>query len=198
MGEKPIENERPVCVKVSPAIVRPLLCSPRPYCDLDLVKPDELILLVAQNNNEIFQIEQAISRRGAALFLRVSRRFEEVCCHFMGIGVYQNRALYPMPSVVLVDLSSQDGERIVRWIRTSSVAPHTPIIGLGNFSEDSVIQKSFDYGVNAYYGKKEGFNELAELLIQIQFTEFHKKTRTIFNDIVKGLDSLRVNPAGKA
>src|SRR5688572_23044506 len=127
------------------------------------MKPDDLILLVAESNKQIFEIEQALGGIGPSLRIRSARRLEEVCCYFRGVGIYQNRTSHRLPALALVDLSSLDGLKIVNWIRKQSKAPNTPIVGFGNIASDE-IQVALEAGITAYYPTSGGFLQLAGLL----------------------------------
>ena len=135
---------------------------------LSLMKPSDIVLLVAESNLEVFQIDSALTQKGSKLHLKVARRFGEVTCVFQGIGIYEDREIYPLPSLILLDLRSGNDLRIVEWVRQVSPAPDTPIIGIGDFSEEGPIQGAFEAGINAYYDKREGFGDLAEVILSIE------------------------------
>ena len=122
---------------------------------------------MAQNNREIYEIERVLALLPAKCRLHVVRRFEEVSCYFGGTGIYSNRSAFPIPVLVLLDLNLPDSNRIMNWVRNGSACRDIPFVGMGDFKQDYRIQGALDTGINAYCDKTAGFNELAELIVQV-------------------------------
>ena len=83
---------------------------------------EPLILLVEDREDDILVLRKAFERAEAPTALQVARDGEEAIGYLSGTGKYSNRAEYPLPSLVLLDLRMPrvDGFEVLRWIRNQS------------------------------------------------------------------------------
>src|SRR5437879_1980484 len=82
--------------------------------------PDlSLILLVEDKEDDIFLIRRAFEKGGILNPLHVVRDGDEAIEYLAGEGKYNNRAEYPLPQLMLLDLKmpGTDGFEVLHWVR---------------------------------------------------------------------------------
>ena len=64
--------------------------------------------------------------------LKIARSSQEAILYLRGIGVYQDREHYPLPSVLLLDSQSPDAAdlEVMGWIREQTEHQNLPVIWL--------------------------------------------------------------------
>src|SRR4051812_20895731 len=78
-----------------------------------------LILLVEDREDDILVVQKAFQRAEIQTAIQVVRNGEEAIWYLSGVGKYSNRAEYPLPWLVLLDLKMPrlDGFEVLKWIR---------------------------------------------------------------------------------
>src|SRR2546426_1139606 len=100
-----------------------------------LTKPGT-ILLADDSEDDIVLIGHAFEQGGIANPLAVVRDGEEAIAYLKGEGPYGDRALYPLPVLMLLDLKMPrtDGFQVLRWMRLQPNFIALPVIVLTNSS----------------------------------------------------------------
>lgn len=78
-----------------------------------------IIFVVENNADHIFSLEQAFRKASLPAELKIARYGNEAILYLKGIGIYADRATYPLPQVILLDLDLPDGSAfsVLGWIR---------------------------------------------------------------------------------
>src|SRR2546430_845852 len=78
------------------------------------------ILLVEDEDNDIFLVQRATERGGAGHRVYPVRDGEEAIHYLRGQGMYADRQKFPLPNVILSDLKMQrmDGFEFLQWLRS--------------------------------------------------------------------------------
>jgi DNA-binding response OmpR family regulator len=123
------------------------------------------ILLVEDDENDVFFFKRAMSKAGMNHPLQVARDGEEAINYLQGGGKFARRAEFPLPGLVLLDLKLPFvmGLDVLRWIRQQ---PHlVPIvIILSSSREEADIAEAYSLGANAYLVKPAQASELGEMV----------------------------------
>ena len=70
------------------------------------------------------------------------------------------------PEMILLDINLPDmkGFEILQYVRSKTAYKHVPVIMFTSSDDDRDIQKSYEYGANAYLIKPDSLQSLKEIL----------------------------------
>ena len=123
------------------------------------------ILLVEDDENDVFLFQRAMSKAGMIHPLQVARDGQEAINYLQGAGKFACRAEFPLPCLVLLDLRLPFvmGLEVLRWIRQQLRAAPIVII-LSSSREEADIAEAYSLGANAYLVKPAQTSELIEMV----------------------------------
>lgn len=124
----------------------------------------EVILLVEDREDDILLVRRAFREAGVSNPLQVVRGGEEAVAYLSGEGKYANRAEYPLPRLVLLDLRmpGMDGYEVLRWIRQQDGIRGMPVIVLTSSNLLSDVNAAYQLGANSFFVKDVDFQNTAE------------------------------------
>ena len=128
------------------------------------------ILLVEDDPNDARLVQRAFGRSGEAVNVLRLQNGDEAVSYLRGDSPYENRAAYPMPSVVLLDikLPRRSGLEVLGWVRTrTDELRRLPVIMLSSSTHAADVNRAYDLGANSYLAKPdttERLNEMVRLL----------------------------------
>ena len=127
---------------------------------------DGPVLLVEDDVSDFRLIQRAFAKiRPTVPMIRLSHG-DDAVAYLAGEAPYENRSLYPFPSVILLDikLPRRSGFEVLEWIRTQeSTLKRLPIIMLTSSSHQVDVNKAYELGVNSYLVKPSNNSELDQL-----------------------------------
>ena len=91
---------------------------------------------------------------------------DEAVAYLAGDAPYDNRKLYPMPSVLLLDikLPRRSGLEVLRWVRGQQYGlKRLPIVMLTSSRHTTDVNRAYDLGANSYLTKPEKSGDLSLL-----------------------------------
>lgn len=129
------------------------------------------ILLVEDNEADIDLTLDAFRETRLHNIIHVCRNGQEALDYLFGEGDYKNRAVFPLPDIVLLDLKMPgiDGHEVLRRIKGSDGIKRIPVIILTSSKEEGDRALSYDIGANSYLVKPltfEGFLEVAKKIAE--------------------------------
>ena len=91
---------------------------------------------------------------------------ELAVAYLSGLNSYADRTLYPLPSLVLLDLKMprRTGFEVLDWIRNQPNLKRLPVIILSSSKHEADINWTYDHGANSYLVKPVGFEGLVQLV----------------------------------
>lgn len=124
-----------------------------------------VILLAEDEEDYMLLIRDAFRRAGIRNPLYVVWNGEEMIHYLKGQGKYADRAEYPLPDLLLLDLKMprMNGFEVLEWVRNQPSLAHLRILVLTSSDEKRDVDKAYQLGANSFMVKPIEFEELTEL-----------------------------------
>jgi CheY-like chemotaxis protein len=110
------------------------------------------ILLVEDDENDVFFLKRAMIKTGLSLAVQVARDGREAISYMSGAGIHADRATYPMPCCIFLDLKMPfiSGFEFLEWLRNQPALSHFAVIVLTSSPEDRDQSRALQLGARAY------------------------------------------------
>jgi CheY-like chemotaxis protein len=120
------------------------------------------ILLAEDNADDVLLIRLALEKAGSAALLRVVGDGEEVVHYLQGEGAFADRAQFPIPELLLLDLSMprMNGLEVLAWLQPRAEWMRLPVVVLSGFCDEAAIRRAYELGASAFLIKPGEFSEL--------------------------------------
>lgn len=143
----------------------------------------QTILLVEDEENDVVFMEMALKKAGLAGACQVAEDGEAAINYLGGQGEFSNRARFPMPALVFLDLKLPKimGMDVLKWIRDQPALDTMVVIMLTSSQQRSDIQNACALGANSYLVKPSnprGLEEIVEL-VKRYWLQLNHPTATI-------------------
>jgi len=128
--------------------------------------PDQAVILLAEDReDDILLIRRAFEKGDIRNPLYVVRDGEEVVAYLKGEGRYSNRAEYPLPDLLLLDLKmpGMDGFDVLRWLRQQSDFGSLRVVVLTSSDRIQDVNVAYHLGANSFLVKPMDFQNVIEL-----------------------------------
>ncbi len=124
------------------------------------------ILLIEDSADDIFFMTRAFKLAGVTHPLQVAEDGEKALNYLSGAGPFANRAEFPIPSLVLLDLRLPrvPGVDVLKWMRSQPAFGCIPVIVLTSSKEDRDMQMAYSLGANSFLVKPSDANELTAMI----------------------------------
>ena len=126
--------------------------------------PQPTILLVEDNEDDVFLMIRALKAAGVELPLQTVGDGRLALDYLSGVGAYRDRSLYPVPGLILLDikLPQLSGLEVLRWLRAEPDLRRTVVIILTSSNHPGDVRQAYDLGANSYIVKPASFQQLVE------------------------------------
>ncbi|RMF64662.1 MAG: response regulator [Calditrichaeota bacterium] len=127
---------------------------------------DLVILLVEDNANDVILIRRALQEAKVLNPLQVVKDGEQAIAYLKGEGKYADRAKYPLPVLLLLDLKLPrvSGFDVLEWLRKQKKLARIPVVVLTSSNQSQDVNRAYDLGANSYLVKPVEFDDLVKLL----------------------------------
>ena len=127
---------------------------------------EKTILLVEDDENDVFFMRQALQRAGIVNSLQVVTDGRQALDYLQGQGKFMNRAEFPWPYLMLLDLRLPhvSGLAVLAWVREQTELPTIVIIILTSSKEDVDVGEAYRMGAAAYLVKPSDLTKLVRML----------------------------------
>lgn len=124
------------------------------------------VLLVEDNNDDVFFVRKAFEKAGFANCLDVATDGQEAINYLSGKGKYADRAIYPLPSVVILDLKLPGvwGMDVLKWIRATPRLQALPVVIFTGSDDAEDARNAFMCGANSYFQKPSNLETFYSLV----------------------------------
>src|SRR6476619_4385714 len=114
-----------------------------------------LILLVEDRGEDILLIQKAFHRAGVVNPRLAVRDGEQAIAYLSGTGPYSNRAEYPLPWLILLDLKMPrvDGFEVLKWIRSQPELRRLIVVVLTSSEQLKDVNRAYELGANSFMVK---------------------------------------------
>ncbi len=94
---------------------------------------------------------------------------DQAIAYLSGAAQYADRAMYPLPCLILLDLKMPraTGFEVLKWIRSHPELGELPVIVLSGSELQEDVRQAYGVGANSYLVKPIGFEALVNLVRNI-------------------------------
>ncbi len=132
-------------------------------------KDPQIILLVEDNDDDAFITSRAFNSAQIHVTIKRTEDGQSAIDYLSGAGPYADRALYPLPDIILLDLKlpHKTGLDVLKWVREHPVLHPMVILVLTSSSERADVEAAYQLHVNAYVVKPTSMNHMVDIARQI-------------------------------
>jgi CheY-like chemotaxis protein len=132
---------------------------------------DRLVLLVEDDPADVRLIQRAFGKLQTNVIMKRVTNGDDAVAYLSGEGPFENRAAYPLPTIVLLDikLPRRSGFEVLDWLRRqNSPLRRMPVVMLTSSKHSADVNRAYDLGANSYLAKPETPAGLDDLASQFQ------------------------------
>lgn len=124
------------------------------------------ILLVEDDENDVFFFQRAVEKAGVENPLQVVRDGREAVDYLSGKALYSDRTQHPMPGLIVLDLNlpHRNGLEVLQWIRSQPAIATTLIVVLTSSVAERDLHEAYAFGANSYLAKPSNPDRMVDLL----------------------------------
>jgi CheY-like chemotaxis protein len=130
-----------------------------------------IILIAEDNENDVLMLERAFRQAAIDLPLHVVADGEQAIAYLRGDGKFANRAEYPLPDLLLLDLKMprKNGFEVLQWLRDQPTLASLRTVVLTTSNDIWDINRAYGLGANSF------------LVKPLDFTDFKDTIQAIYN-----------------
>lgn len=123
------------------------------------------ILLVEDDENDVFFLKRAFKEAEILNPLRVARDGQEAIDYLAGIGEFADRTRYPLPCLMILDLKmpNKTGLEVLHWLREQPILRSIPVILFSSSAHRYDIERAYRLGANAFVVKPSSSEDRTDL-----------------------------------
>src|SRR6266436_5380421 len=124
-----------------------------------------VILLAEDRQDDILLVQRAFAKGEIVNPLFIVRDGEEAIAYLSGIGKYGNRAEYPLPDLLLLDLKMPkvDGFEVLRWVRQQPGFSALRVVVLTASDQIRDVNTAYRLGANSFLVKPMDFDDVVQM-----------------------------------
>jgi CheY-like chemotaxis protein len=134
------------------------------------LNPNATILLVEDEPSDVFLMKRALKGAQIPNPLQIANNGQEAINYLSGTGNYADRAQFPIPSIIFLDLKMpyKNGFEVLEWIRSQSHLDRTLVMVLTSSSEERDISQCYKLGARTFLVKPPNPTMLLELMVSLK------------------------------
>ena len=125
-------------------------------------------LLAEDSEADVLFLKRAIEQTRTELPLVVVMDGQETIDYLSGQGVYSDRARYPMPSVLLLDLKMprKSGLEVLEWMKEARLESPKVVV-MTSSDQPGDVRRAYDLGAVAYIVKPASLGILRKIVVDL-------------------------------
>jgi|SRR6266516_706262 len=125
----------------------------------------QLLLLVEDSPDDVFLTQRALEKAEVPNPVQVVSDGQEAIAYLKGEGPFSDRAKYPLPIVVLLDLNMprMNGFEVLEWLRSQPTLKRLVVIILTASSRAVDVDRAYNLGANFYLVKTSRFDQFVAM-----------------------------------
>ncbi|MDB6025900.1 MAG: response regulator with CheY-like receiver domain and winged-helix DNA-binding domain [Verrucomicrobiales bacterium] len=138
-----------------------------------------IVLLAEDEENDVYMMQRAVSKMDFPVSLHVAKDGAVAIQYLSGEGKYADRALYPLPTLILLDIKMprKNGFDVLEWLKSDGSFTNVPVVMISSSNVRSDLAKACALGASAYLVKPVSPADLNALLTATeQFLSFNSIT----------------------
>ena len=133
--------------------------------------PDTAVILLAEDDEDQVLLIRHVFKQARLLNpLHVVGNGEEAINYLQGVGTYANRAEFPLPDLLLLDLKMprKNGFQVLRWIRSRPGLSSLRVVVLTTSSDMVDVNLAYQLGANSFLVKPADFQQFVSVILAMQ------------------------------
>ena len=137
----------------------------------------DTILLAEDDENDAFLFRAALKQAGLPNLVAHVSDGKHAIDYLQGAGIYSDRVRYPLPSLLVTDLTmpNRTGFDLLAWIKTQAQFSQLPTIVLTSSAVESDKQRALELGASNYLVKPSHLEDLVVLARGLQEDFLHQE-----------------------
>ena len=125
----------------------------------------DVILLAEDNDDHVALILRAFRKGALVNPVFIVKDGEDAIQYLNGEGKYADRAAYPMPALLLLDLQMprKNGFEVLHWIRGNPALRRLRVVVLTTSEELRDVNRAYEMGVNSFLVKPVDLEDFVNL-----------------------------------
>lgn len=126
---------------------------------------DKVILLVEDNEDDVFLMQRALKAAGIQNPLHVVTDGEQAVAYLSGKEQFADRKRYPFPSLIFLDLKLPyiSGLEVLTWKQGRTDLPPAIVIVITSSNEPSDLKTAYQSGASSYVVKPPTAEQLTDI-----------------------------------
>jgi len=125
----------------------------------------DVILLAEDNKDHVLLIQRAFRQSGLVNPIHCVNDGEQAIAYLKGEGAYANRAEYPLPCLLLLDLKmpNKSGFEVLEWVRSQPALSRLRVVVLTTSGDMRDINRAYQLVANSFLTKPVDFRDFVQL-----------------------------------
>jgi CheY-like chemotaxis protein len=130
-------------------------------------KNEQPVILIAEDSeNDLLMLRRAFSQAGLLIPLQAVADGEEAIAYLKGDGEFANRAEYPLPDLLLLDLKMprKNGFEVLEWLQGQPTLAQLRVVVLTGSDQIRDVNLAYKLGAASFLTKPLNFMEFKDTI----------------------------------